>query len=297
MQLKLDRARLSAISRLFSSAVFKEMAATGCSPLFGRLAAEAFPNSEHGTLIRVSDAFESALRILRNGANRDEYVYKTAITQRILLGRHSLQSACMLNEYRIGECKADIVILNGSATVYEIKSERDSLSRLEKQLSTYQTVFPKCYVIVGENHADAVLKCTSEDVGVLGLTDRNTITTIREAQDRLDLVKATALFDSIRAEEAIAILNNLDVEIPQVPNTRMRGELRRKFESLTPLQVYPNYISVLKRSRSLLKLGALIDALPSSLHAAALTIKVKRAGHANLATAVACGFADALNWA
>ncbi|MEI9986083.1 MAG: sce7726 family protein [Aliidongia sp.] len=53
-----------------------------------------------------------------------------SVTQKILMGKHSLRTASMLNEFRAGSCKADLVILNGTATVYEIKSERDSLTRL-----------------------------------------------------------------------------------------------------------------------------------------------------------------------
>src|SRR5438128_1527304 len=121
----------AAISRLFSSTVIRELARKGKSPLFARLASQlhllhSLPASE-----RVYNVFEAAFAVLGREGYRDEYIYKAALTQRILLGKHSLQTASMLNEFRVGECKADIAILNGTATVYEVKSERDSLARLE----------------------------------------------------------------------------------------------------------------------------------------------------------------------
>jgi hypothetical protein len=63
--------------------------------------------------------------VLKRSGLRDKYVYKAALTQRVLMGKHSLRTACMLSEFRVGDRKADITILNGTTTVYEIKSDRD----------------------------------------------------------------------------------------------------------------------------------------------------------------------------
>ena len=123
--------QLAVISRLFSSAVFREMATKGRSAAFARLFRESSLANSHHSLSRVADAFEAAFTILRAGGCRDEYIYKAALTHRVLLGTHSLKTACMMTEFRVETCKADLAILNGTSTVYEIKSERDSLGRLE----------------------------------------------------------------------------------------------------------------------------------------------------------------------
>jgi hypothetical protein len=86
----------------------------------------------------------------------------------------------MLTEFRVGECKADVVILNGTGTVYEVKSERDSLSRLERQIAAYAKVFAKVNVITAESHVTAVMNLMPSDVGVLCLGDRGQITPIRK---------------------------------------------------------------------------------------------------------------------
>src|SRR3546814_17075413 len=99
------------------------------------------------------------------------------------MGTHSLRTASMLNEFRAGSCKADLVILNGTATVYEIKSERDSLARLANQIENYKRVFAKVNVIASEGHVEGVLTTVTDDVGVRCLSKRYRITTIREAVD------------------------------------------------------------------------------------------------------------------
>lgn len=77
-----------------------------------------------GSGATVGDVFDQAFEILKVAGQRDEYIYRAAISQKILMGTHSLRTASMLNEFRAGSSKADLVILNGTATVYEIKSER-----------------------------------------------------------------------------------------------------------------------------------------------------------------------------
>src|SRR5271165_5646714 len=143
--------QLAAISRLFSSSIVREMARKGRSPLFARLVTQSRMLSSISLSEPASKVFEAAFSLLRREGYRHEYIYKAALTHKILLGKHSLQTASMLNEFRVGECKADLAILNGTATVYEVKSERDSLSRLERQVAAYAKVFARVCVIAAES--------------------------------------------------------------------------------------------------------------------------------------------------
>lgn len=286
--------RLSAYTRLFSSSVLKEMAATGRSPLFSRLVRQSFP--EGTVFAKVCDAFDAAFQVLLTGEHRDEYVYKAALTHRVLLGKHSLRSACLLSEFRVGRCKADVAILNGTATVYEIKSERDGLGRLCRQLDAYAQVFPRRYVIAAERHVDAVLASTPAEVGVLQLSKRYQISTLREAADSFELLDPLAILDSLRVHEAAAILTRLGIGVPTVPNTRVRAEMQALFSSCDTRLLHTAFVSTLKTTRSLAPLEELIGDLPSSLQAAALTIPLRRAQHDNLIRAVNTNYDEAVRW-
>ena len=154
----------------------------------------------------MGNVFEEAFSLLKREGYRHEYIYKAALTHKILLGKHSLQTASMLNEFRVGECKADLAILNGTSTVYEVKSERDSLNRLERQVAAYAKVFARVYVIAAEDHVDAVKGSVPEDVGILLLNSRHQISPLREATDRPESTSPAAIFDAIRTEEARMIL-------------------------------------------------------------------------------------------
>ena len=170
--MKPTASQLSAISRLFSSAVIREMAAKGRSATFARLfsiAGIAEIIAPHAT---VGEGFDAAFTVLKTAGLRDEYVYRAAVTHKILMGTHSLKTASMLTEFRTGSSKADLVILNGTATVYEIKSERDSLSRLVAQIANYKMVFAAVNVIASEGHVKDVLDTVSSNVGVMRLARR-----------------------------------------------------------------------------------------------------------------------------
>jgi hypothetical protein len=296
-QMSLSSCSLSATSRLFSSTVFKEMAEKGRSPLFVRLLKKTPLVENLDAIDRVADAFDAALNILKRGNQRDEYVYKAALTRNILLGKHSLKTASMLREFRVGHCKADLAILNGTATVYEIKSERDSLSRLETQIAAYMQVFAKVFVIAGENHVDAVLAKTPSEVGVMCLSKRHHISTLREAADRPDRISPLMILESVRSDEAKLILQRLDVRVPPVPNTLLRAELRAAFEELDPACAHRAMVDVLKRTRDLQPLEELLRSLPASLQAAVCSVPLKRRDHDRLVRTVNTPILEALAWA
>lgn len=292
-----NKMQLSALTRLFSSSVLHEMARKGRSPLFARLFTETGLEAEKSDAdMFVGTAFDAAFEVLRKSGLRDEYVYRSALTLNILLGRHSLKTASMLTEFRAGDCKADVVILNGTATVYEIKSDRDSLARLKNQLENYRKVFATVYVIAGEAHVSQVLACVPSEVGVLSLVRWNRIQTVREAVERPDMVCPVAIFESLRVPEAKELLRNLHISVPEVPNTILRSVMREQFEALSPESVHQEMVTVLKRSRNLASLKTLVDQLPVSLRPAALSIQLRRTDHERLLSAVQTPLNEAMTW-
>ena len=269
----------------------------GKSPLFSRLARETGLNSRLAPTSTVANVFEAAFATLKSSSRRDEYIYKAALTHRVLLGKHSLRTASMLSEFRIGGCKADIVILNGTATVYEIKSERDSLTRLGNQIQTYRKVFAKVNVIAAERFVEDILLQTDDEVGVLMLNGRSQIKTIREAKDGASQICPLMLFDSLRTVEAMETVSALGINIPEVPNTVIRRELRELFSQLKPEKLHQAAVRVLKESRSQLTLRDHIAGLPPSLAAATLTTSLTQSERRSLTNALATSFSNALTWA
>ncbi|KQP13025.1 sce7726 family protein [Methylobacterium sp. Leaf93] len=284
------------MTRLFSSAVFREMACKGRSPLFSRLIGLTDIADRCSGDATVGEAFEAAFGVLKTAGRRDEYIYRSALTHNVLMGTHSLNTACMLTEFRAGSCKADLAILNGTATVYEIKSERDSLARLSNQVENYKRVFAKVFVIASEGHVAGVLDTVPDDVGVMMLASRYRISTVRDAEDRPERICPATVFESLRAAEATAILKSLAIAVPNVPNTHRHAAMRALFENLDPAAVHVAMVKTLKRTRDLAPLSDLVDRLPRSLHAAALSIKVRRVDHDRVVEAISTPLSAAMGW-
>lgn len=289
-------AQLSALTRLFSAAVFREMAKKGRSGLFRRLVEQADLIARADPRATVGDTFDSAFEILKVAGHRDEYIYRAAISQQVLMGTHSLRTASMLSEFRAGSCKADLVILNGTATVYEIKSERDSLARLANQVENYKRVFAKVNVIASEGHVEGVLATVPDDVGVLCLSKHYQIEPVREAFDCPARICPVTVFESLRTAEAVTILRAMSVKVPVVPNTQRHAAMRDLFATLDPAALHVEMVRTLKRTRDLAPLGDFVDRLPESLQAAALSVSVRRADHSRLVDAVATPLRAATDW-
>ncbi|MCT9871624.1 sce7726 family protein [Paenarthrobacter aurescens] len=284
------------LSRLFTAAVFRDFGRYGRSPLFTRLVQQ----SQIGLLVpkesSVGAVFDAAYHVLKQTGMRDEYVYRNALTEKILLGRHSLNTATMLREVRTGASKADVVVLNGTSTAYEIKSERDSLARLDNQLNSYRNVFAAVNVVASPLHVRDVLAKVPDDVGVISLSTRFTLQTEREAQNRPDRTSPLLVLELLRVDEALAILKALDINAPEVPNTQIRSELGRIFAALDPEVAHGQMVRTLKESRSQAALAGFVGSMPSSLRAAFLGMKSDAKSRIRVKEAVETPLAEALAW-
>lgn len=290
-----DNHKNAAIARLFSAGVVRELAENGCSVKFRSLAEQANLLG-HEEVRTVGDAFDYGFAQLRRSGLRNEYIYQSAIVQNVLLGKHSLKTASMVREFRTGASRADVVILNGTSTVYEVKSERDSLQRLEKQLEDYSNIFARTYVIASERHVEAIIKLAPKHVGVLYLKRWNSIRTVREALDRPDEVKPLSILGSLRRSEAVRILKYIGEPAPCVPNTQMFGALSELYKRLDPREVHDAMVQVLRKSRTQRSLQSFIEDLPLSLHAAALMYNLRLRDGEKLARAIETPIEQLLFW-
>ena len=282
---KFESIEISSLSRIFSTVVIKDLAKHGRSSILAELIFES-NIMDYSKSTNLAGLFDDAFQYLKSESNRHEYIYKAAITEKVLLGIHSLNTASMMTEFRVGKCKADVVILNGTGTVYEIKSERDKLSRLVDQVDAYMDVFASVNVIIGENHYERVRELVPADVGIMLLSERYNIRTARVAKNLPSRTKPVSIFDSIRISEAELILNFMGVGFHEVPNTKKYEYYRELFRGLDSEETHFYMVKVLKMSRSLKSLQGLVNSLPKSLHSVALTSKVRMQDHLTLVNAM-----------
>jgi hypothetical protein len=221
------------------------------------------------TLPTIGDVFEFSYALLQR-AYRCEYLYKNAIAAKILLGRHSLNTATLLTEVAVSECKADLVLANGTTVAYEIKTELDSLDRLPAQLQAYTHAFDRVYVVTHEKSAEQLTQTLPSGIGVIALTGRYTLTETRQAAPNQERINGSIVFDVLRRAEYTSVIRRHFGFVPDVPNTRIYSACRELFLRLPGSVVHVEFVQALKARGTPLGEEA-IDMAPHSLKLHALT--------------------------
>lgn len=265
-----DRRYDRQLALLFSGPVLRELARSGASRLVTYTVAEAAGTDGPWRALTYGEVFEACYAHLW-AHYRAEYVYKNVIATKILLGRHSPTTSALLPEFRVEQAKADAVIINGTSTAYEIKTELDNLDRLPSQLAAYCKVLDRVFVVTHPSLVDRVAALADTRVGILALTPRGSLRTVRPAASNAAQVCPGTIFDSLRRSEYIHILRQVFGDVPHVPNTRMYRECRRLFETLAPEVAHAEMVKVLRARRVPAATAAFLTRAPGSLKALALT--------------------------
>lgn len=201
---------------------------------------------------------------------RCEYVYKNAIATNIFLSRHSLYDSYMTGELRSGASRADVAILNGTSTVYEIKSKFDSFDRLSSQLVDYKKIFDLIYVVTTEERAASVVNIWP-DVGVIAMRNSGVLGIIRKAVSNKANTDPAAMFDCMRqAEYSRAILGYFGY-LPKVPNSQLYRAAKGMFCSLEPPIAHDLMVKQVKVRGKKKPFADLIEGAPASLKHACLS--------------------------
>lgn len=79
----------------------------------------------------------------------------------------NIKKQVTLFEMYANNSRVDICRINGESIAYEIKTEIDSLDRLEDQVSDYSKLFEKIYVICSGKHYQKILKIIPETHGII----------------------------------------------------------------------------------------------------------------------------------
>lgn len=257
------------LSKIFNSNVLSNIAEGDLSYIH-KIINKFFSDN---TALSLKELYEKVYQILlENYPN--EYIYKNLIANKILLGRHSLNTATMLSEFRVGTNKADCIILNGKSTCYEIKTDYDSLTRLDDQINTYTQIFDSVYVVCSQKHVKNVLKNTPSSVGVIFLSEKMTFQEIRKSDYFFEKNKKL-LIKSLRKNEYLKLIEQLTGEVLIAPNTQIFDLCLKKLELYNDDERL-NYlfIKTLKKSRK--NNEHFISNMPSSLVNAIISYKFNK---------------------
>lgn len=153
---------------------------------------------------------------------RNEYFYQNTIFNKILIGKHSLNTTVALTQIPVAKSKTDLILINGKAVVYEIKTELDSFERLENQIKDYYKGFNYVYVVTCERYFEKLSKILLSTsigryVGIYVLTDTKRLSLRKKAIENSTMLEYDVIFKYLRKNEFESILLRHYKKLPEVP--------------------------------------------------------------------------------
>ncbi|TSE03046.1 sce7726 family protein [Aquimarina algiphila] len=245
-----DIISLKAVSSLFNNPVFNNIVDDIDHDIIDRRVSK-YLKANKGLKLNTyheffSHVYDSMLKNYRN-----EFIYKNEIVNKILLGKHSLNTTTMLNEFKIGKSIADLVMLNGTSIVYEIKTELDSTERLLSQIENYRKTFLNVIIVTHYSTKDKYLnfleKHNLHKIGLMVFTKQRTISLIRKPQVDSSYLDITFMFKCLRREEYTNAIKDYFGYIPDVPNTRIFKKCLELAHEIKPEKFHERMFFYLKK--------------------------------------------------
>lgn len=181
---------------------------------------------------------------------RNEYFYKNTLLNKLLLGVHSVNTTTALTEVSIAKSKADFVLINGKAVVYEIKTELDNLERLSTQIDDYYKAFDHVAVVTYEKnvqHIQRVLDNIDKPVGIYVLRKNGKLGTIQSPQKYVDDLDKEIIFKLLRKSEYEDIVSQWFGELPEVTQFKYYATCKRMFMQIPIEESYVLVLRMLKK--------------------------------------------------
>ncbi len=227
-----------AIATLFSVPIFKSIFKNGSSDYFTDKIYQFQRQININDNSTVKDILSKMYKHLTLNY-RNEYVYKNLIANKLLLERHNLNEATLINELRVSSSIADIVIINGTNTIYEIKTELDSSDKLRKQVEDYKKISPKIYLVTHHTLIEKYLDLIHEDsIGLISLNEENNLSVIREATFNFEQLNNKTIMETLRKDEYSKIIKEHYGFLPQVSNIKFYKECLKLIEDLNTLDFH-----------------------------------------------------------
>lgn len=174
-----------------------------------------------------------------------EYIYKNELFN-LLLDEYHNSKVAFFDEFKVENSIADLVCFNGNITVYEIKTDLDSLDKLEKQIEDYKKIADKIFIVTSPNFLKKIISNEIyNEAGIIILDDKNNLVKYRESNLNTAINKKS-LYKLLHKKEVSEIIDYNFNFIPDIPNTIFLKYCFELIEDIDLLKFKNQVISKLK---------------------------------------------------
>jgi hypothetical protein len=204
-----------------------------------------------------------------------EYVYKACVLKRTVFGTYSPNTTALYMEFPVADARADMLFVNGAATVFEVKTRFDDPKRLNAQLAEYYRCFKSVCVVVEEDQSERYIQEFPTHVGISALTSQFSISVRRKAEETSENLDYTQMFALLRQREYHHAVSDLGVDLSSIdPSIRYEVALDR-FTTLPLMEAHSRVLRALRTRQHTKRLANLCSRLPDSLHASVFSYRMR----------------------
>jgi hypothetical protein len=202
------------------------------------------------SIVTYYDYIKYIYKLLRK-KYRNEYVFKNTLINELLIKNYGVKDTVFINEFRVGNSIADMVMFNGSSKAFEIKTELDSNKRLFNQLEDYKKIFNECYVVVHESQIEKYI-ANDVSIGIIALFENPRSLKIQEIKKATvnKNIDSDTLIHSIRTSEYKNIIKRYFGELPEMNSFNMFDICKRLFREIPNDKLNKLFIEELKNRKS-----------------------------------------------
>jgi hypothetical protein len=242
-----DRINSRVLARLISNAGFKNLISEGDYRNFGKELKKEV--AKGGNLPDKKYPLKDLLNFSYSHLEqeyRHEYIYKTKLLSDYILKHYSLADTIILNEFKIGASIADMVLVNGTNKVFEIKTELDSPERLKTQLSDYFKGFSEVYIVTHCTLASKYEAIVNEKIGIITFNHDYKLSTYREAVADTSQLENRVMMKSLRKAEFLKIITTMNGSLPETTQVALYKECLAIADKFCPILLQKQFHRMLK---------------------------------------------------
>lgn len=238
------------LNRLFTQNVFKDLIEKHGNPVYLNIVRRIVNDPES----RSNGEIISEIYSYMSKQYRNEYFYQNTLLNKLLIGKHSINTTVALTQIPIGKSKADFILINGKAIVYEIKTELDTFERLDSQIHDYYKAFENVCVVTCESNFDKLNKLLENTkVGICVLSDKNTLQFRKEPIADNSRISHRSLFKILHKREYENIIFSYYGKKPDVQQVFYYDECLKWFEKIPIEEAYQMTLKQLKKRNKIIK--------------------------------------------
>lgn len=207
---------------------------------------------------------------------RCEYVYKNEVIRKLLV-KYGTKRTAVFNEFKVGNSIADIAFFNGESKAFEIKTDLDTPRRLGKQISDYQRIFDKCYIVIPDYRYEQYLDGLSPEVGIITLSKHGKGVSIEEKRPAIqnNSIDSDVLINSLHTDEYRGLIVREYGNLPSVPGYSMYDACRELMREIPTEKLKSFFLDTMKRRKNN---TSLLKSIPFELRQLCLSLGLDKKG-------------------